>query len=76
MTHGCGFSGGCRIGEVFLQERFVPAELYVPYYAHLQMKRKTRVTEAAAAKATRTTRAENDRFDDFGGGAEERPPHD
>jgi hypothetical protein len=29
MTHGCGFSGGAEIGEVFLQERFVLTELYV-----------------------------------------------
>ena len=35
---------------------FLLAELCVPYYAHTQMKRKTRVTEAAAAKAGRMTR--------------------
>jgi uncharacterized protein (DUF4415 family) len=56
MTRGCGFLGGCRIGEVFLQEHFVLAELYVQYYAYMQMKRKTRVTKATAAKARRTTR--------------------
>jgi hypothetical protein len=28
MTRGCGFLGGCGIGEVFLQEHFVLAELY------------------------------------------------
>jgi uncharacterized protein (DUF4415 family) len=47
---------GCRIGEVFLQERFVLAELYVQYYTYMQMKRRTRVTKAGAAKARRATR--------------------
>jgi uncharacterized protein (DUF4415 family) len=56
MTRGCGFSGGYRIGEVFLQEHFVLAELYVQFYTYMQMKRKTRVTKAGAAKAGRTTR--------------------
>ena len=62
MTRGCGFSGGCRIGEVFLQEPSVHRNpLYwrnCTYSAMhiMQMKRKTKVTEAAAAKAGRTTR--------------------
>jgi uncharacterized protein (DUF4415 family) len=56
MTRGCGFSGGRGIGEVFLQERFVLAEVYVQYCAYVKMKRRTRVTKAGAAKARRTTR--------------------
>jgi uncharacterized protein (DUF4415 family) len=56
MTRGCGFSGGCRIGEVFLPEHFVLAELYVQFYTYKQMKRRTRVTKAGATKARRTIR--------------------
>ena len=56
MTRGCGFSGACRIGEVFLQEPIVLAEVSVQYCAYVQMKRRIRVTEAGAAKARRTTR--------------------
>jgi uncharacterized protein (DUF4415 family) len=56
MTRGCGFLGGCRIGEVFLQEHGVLAELYVQYYTYMQMKRRTRVTQAGATKARRTIR--------------------
>jgi uncharacterized protein (DUF4415 family) len=41
---------------VFLQEHFVLAELYVQFYTYMQMKRKTRVTKAEAAKPRRTTR--------------------
>jgi uncharacterized protein (DUF4415 family) len=48
--------GGCGIGEVFLQERFVLAELYVQYRTYLQMKRRTRVTKGGAAKVGRTVR--------------------
>jgi uncharacterized protein (DUF4415 family) len=47
---------GRRSGEVFLQEHFVLAELYVQFYTYMQMKRKTRVTKAGAAKARRTGR--------------------
>jgi len=46
----------CRIGEVFLQEHFVLAELYVQFYTYMQMKRKTRVIKGGAAKARRMTR--------------------
>jgi len=56
MTRGCGFSGGAEFGEVFLPEHFVRAELYVQFYTYKQMKRRTRVTKARAAKARRATR--------------------
>jgi hypothetical protein len=46
----------CRIGEVFLQEHFVLAEVYVQFYTYMQMKRKTRVIKGGAAKARRMTR--------------------
>jgi len=56
--HGCGaggpkavslhrdearMGGGCKIDEVFLQEHFVRAELYVQFYTYMQVKRRTRV---------------------------------
>jgi uncharacterized protein (DUF4415 family) len=43
---------------VFLQEHFVLAELYVQFYTYIQMKRRTGVTKAGAAKARRTSRRE------------------
>jgi hypothetical protein len=39
------WSSGLRIGEVFLQERFVLAESYVQYCAYTQKTQKTRVTK-------------------------------
>ena len=72
MTRGCGFSGGCRIGEVFLQERFVLAELY-GLCTHAN-ETEDKSSRGRSGEGQTNDSAENDRFDFFGGGAEERPP--
>jgi uncharacterized protein (DUF4415 family) len=55
MTHGCGFSGGLQNWRSVPSATFWLAEVSAQYCTDIQMRRKTRVTKAEAAKARGTT---------------------
>jgi hypothetical protein len=73
MIRGCGFSGGCRIGEVFLQEPLATGGIVRTVLCTYANETEDKSYRGRSGEGRANDSAENDRFDGSGGGSGERP---